>query len=216
MHTRLILILDRSGSMRGLEDETIKGFNSMIEAQKKGSGSVNVTAVLFDDRHEMIYDNIDINNIPNLTREEYYVRGTTALLDAIGKTIVYTEQGQAADCNMKADDKTIIVITTDGMENASLKYDVKQIRRMIDQKKANGWEFIFLGANMDAVEEAARLGIGENRAVSYINDKEGIGKTYAGISRAVTEMRADPHLGIIGSEWKKEIEEDYRGRFHER
>ena len=108
------------------------------------------------------------------------------------------------------------MITTDGMENASLKYDVKQIRRMIDQKKANGWEFIFLGANMDAVEEAARLGIGENRAVSYINDKEGIGKTYAGISRAVTEMRADPHLGIIGSEWKKEIEEDYRGRFHER
>ncbi|MBQ0060045.1 MAG: VWA domain-containing protein, partial [Lachnospiraceae bacterium] len=155
--TELVFILDRSGSMGGLEKDTIGGFNAMIERQKKQEGQVNVTTVLFDDKYDMIHDRIPINDLRPMTEDDYYVRGCTALLDAMGETIHRMGNTQKYLVEEKRAEKVIFVITTDGMENASRHYDRAQIKRMIErQKEKYGWEFIFLGANMDAVAEAAR------------------------------------------------------------
>lgn len=210
-HTELVFILDRSGSMRGLEDDTIGGFNSVIDKQKKEAGTANVTTILFDDRYEMLHDGIDINKVPELTRKEYSVRGMTALLDAVGRSILHMEHEQ--EQNLEKAGKVIVVITTDGMENASREFTVSRIKDMIvEKKKENDWEFIFLGANMDAVKEASKFGIGADRSASYINDREGLGKTYAGIACAMSAMRAAPRSANVGAGWKKEIDEDYKKR----
>lgn len=211
--TELVFILDRSGSMGGLESDTIGGFNSMIAKQKKQEGEANVTTVLFDDRCDLIHDRFPIGVIKPLTEDDYYVRGCTALLDAVGKTIhkMGNIQKYLPD-EMKAE-KVIFVITTDGMENASRTYKYDEIRYMIErQKKRYGWEFLFLGANMDAVEEAKKFGISEERSVTFQNDSEGIAVNYRSVEKAISSMRGAPCMASVDGSWKEEIEEDYKRR----
>ena len=189
--TELVMILDRSGSMSGLEKDTIGGFNSMIERQKKNEGEVFVSTVLFDDESEVIHDRVDIRRIEPMTDEQYYVRGCTALLDAVGGAIRHI--GNIHKYARKEDipEKTIFVITTDGLENASRRYTYGEVRRLIEnQKKKYNWEFIFLGANIDAAREAARFGIHPSRAATYEADIEGTCLNYKVVSDAVTRMRA--------------------------
>ncbi len=193
--------------MRGLEADTIGGFNGLLEQQKKREGEANVTTVLFDDRYELIHDRFPIRAVRPLTGQEYYVRGTTALLDAVGKTIhkMGTIQKYLPE-EMRAE-KVIFVITTDGRENASREYGYDQIRRMIErQKERYGWEFLFLGANMDAVKEAGRFGIGADRAVQYENDSTGVRTNYDALEQAVTQMRMAPDMSSVDGGWKQEIE----------
>ena len=163
--TELVFILDRSGSMRGLEHDTIGGFNGMLDRQREQEGKANVTTVLFDDRYEKIHDRVSLDRVKELTKKEYYVRGCTALLDAMGRTIhemVLIQKHLPAE---EKAEKVIFVITTDGLENASHQYSREQVRRMVEhEKKRYGWEFLFLGANMDAVAEAGSFGIGADRS----------------------------------------------------
>ena len=165
--TELVMILDRSGSMRGLEEDTIGGFNSMIEKQKREDGEAYVSVVLFDDRTEVPYDRVDISKVEPMTDRQYYVRGCTALLDAVGGAIRHIETIHKYAREEDVPEKTIFIITTDGMENASRHYTYVKVRRMIEeQKEKNNWEFIFLGANIDAIREAASFGIDGSREVN--------------------------------------------------
>lgn len=208
--TELVFILDRSGSMDGLERNTIDGFNSMIEKQKKVEGEAIVTTVLFDDKYELLHDRFPLKMIQPMTENEYFVRGCTGLLDAIGKTIHKIGNVQKYMADEERAEKVIFVITTDGLENSSKEYSYDKIEHMIErQKKHYNWEFIFLGANIDAVAEAKRFGIGEDRAVTYNCDKEGVEMNYRVISDTVCSMRMDEQ---IGGEWKEEIDDDYRRR----
>lgn len=211
--TELVFILDRSGSMGGLESDTIGGFNGMITKQKKQEGEANVTTVLFDDQFEVIHDRFPIDVIKPLTAQEYYVRGCTALLDAIGKTvdkIKYIQKYLPEE--MKAE-KVIFVIITDGLENASKEYSYDKIRRVIErQKEKYGWEFLFLGANMDAVSEASKLGIAANRSVTFQNDSEGIAMNYRVVEETLHNMRSSSRMSEIDGSWKEEIEKDYEKR----
>ena len=206
----LVFILDRSGSMCGLEKETIGGFNSMLERQKKEEGEAIVTTVLFDDKYELLHDRINIKGISAITDREYYVRGTTALLDAIGKTIKKIENVQRNTLKEERASKVLFVITTDGMENSSRIYSYEKIKKIIeDKKKEFGWEFIFLGANIDAVKAAESIGISEDRATNYNCDSEGTALNYKVISETVSSLRANKN---IDSNWKHKIEEDYKKR----
>ena len=203
--TELVFILDRSGSMAGLESDTIGGFNGMLKKQQKVSGEAVVTTVLFDDRYELLHDRIPIEGISMMTEEAYYVRGCTALYDAIGRTIEKIQRVQENTKEEMQAEKVIFVITTDGCENASRHYDEQAIKKMIDrQKERSGWEFIFLGANMDAVKEAARFGITEDRAVTYENDEEGVQLNYEVIAETISEMRYS--AAPISRKWKEKIE----------
>lgn len=211
--TELVFILDRSGSMGGLESDTIGGFNAMIEKQKTQEGEANVTTVLFDDKYDIIHDRFPIGAVKPLTTNEYYVRGCTALLDAVGKTIhkVGNIQKYLPD-EMKAE-KVIFVITTDGLENASKEYNYEMIRRRIErQKEKYGWEFLFLGANMDAVTEARKFGIAEDRSVTFENDSAGVAMNYRVMEQTIRCMRAAPRMADVDGSWKKEIEEDFKKR----
>lgn len=211
--TELVFILDRSGSMGGLESDTIGGFNAMIEKQKLQPGEANVTTVLFDDRYELIHDRFPITAVRPLTDKEYYVRGCTALLDAVGNTIhkMGNIQKYLPD-DMRAE-KVIFVITTDGMENASREYNYQEVRRKIQkQKEKYGWEFLFLGANMDAVAEARKFGINEDRSVTFENDSRGVAVNYRVVEETISCMRAAPCMSQVDGSWKKEIEEDFRSR----
>ncbi|MDD3221550.1 MAG: VWA domain-containing protein [Clostridia bacterium] len=211
--TELVFILDRSGSMGGLECDTIGGFNSMIERQKKQAGEVNVTTVLFDDRYDVIHDRFPLDVIPPMTSDDYYVRGCTALLDAVGKTIHKVENIQKHLPEEHKAEKVIFVITTDGMENASREYNYEHIKRMIERQKGTyGWEFMFLGANIDAVMEASRFGISPDRAVTYKNESQGVQMNYRVVSETVCSMRSAPQMANVGADWKKEIEEDVKKR----
>ncbi|MBR2995778.1 MAG: VWA domain-containing protein, partial [Lachnospiraceae bacterium] len=177
--TELVMILDRSGSMRGLEADTIGGFNSMIERQKKEDGEAYVSVVLFDDQMEVICDRVDIQKVEPMTDRQYYVRGCTALLDAIGRAIHHIGTIHRYAREEDVPEKTIFVITTDGMENASREYTYDKVRRMIErQKEQYQWEFLFLGANIDAVKEAGRFGINASRAVNYEHDGQGTRLNY--------------------------------------
>lgn len=188
--TELVMILDRSGSMCGLEADTIGGFNSMIEKQKKEDGEVYVSTVLFDDQVEVIYDRVDISKIEPMTDKQYYVRGCTALLDATGEAIHHIGNIHKYAREEDVPEKTIFVITTDGMENASRKYAYDDVRRMIERQKEHyHWEFIFLGANIDAAAEAARFGISASRAARYEADCEGTALNYSVVSDTVAQMR---------------------------
>lgn len=211
--TELVFILDRSGSMSGLESDTIGGFNSMIRKQKAQPGEAMVTTVLFDDRYEVIHDRFRIDLIRPLTEQEYYARGCTALLDAIGRTIDKVGRIQKYLPEEERAEKVIVVITTDGLENSSREYSQKKIQKMIQhQKEKYGWEFIFLGANMDAVAEARTFGIEEDRAVTFKNDSKGIQVNYQVVADTLSEMRScAPHARISGR-WKKRIEDDCRAR----
>ncbi len=187
--TELVFVLDRSGSMSGLEDDTIGGFNSMIEKQKHQEGEAVVSVVLFNDTAKVIYDREDIREIPKMTKEQYYVRGCTALLDALGGSIHYIKTIRKGMRQEDQPEKTIFIITTDGMENSSKHYTYEKVRRMIEKYQERNWEFIFLGANIDAGAEAKRMGIKESRAVNYNCDSQGTQLNYEVLSQTVSRMR---------------------------
>lgn len=208
--TELVMILDRSGSMGGLETDTIGGYNSMLDRQKKEEGEVLVSTVLFDDRTEVVHDRVPLSEVKPLTEKEYYVRGCTALLDALGGSIRHIKNIHKYAREEDRPDNTIFVITTDGMENASRRYGYKEVKRMIEQQKENGWEFLFLGANIDAIDVASRVGISRDRAANYVSDGKGTALNYKAVGSFVREMR----LGapVAGAAWKEEIDEDYAAR----
>ena len=211
--TELVFILDRSGSMSGLEKDTIGGFNSMIEKQKKGEDEVLVSTVLFDNESEVIHDRVPLRKIEPLTDKDYYVRGCTALLDAVGGAIHHI--GNVHKYARKEDipKKTLFVITTDGMENASHHYTYEKVKEMIErQKNRYGWEFIFLGANIDAVSEASRFGIDEPYAANYRADSKGTTLNYEVLGDAICELRACCAEKKLSARWKERIDEDYKSR----
>ncbi len=188
--TELVMILDRSGSMRGLEADTIGGFNSMIEKQKKEEGEAYVSVILFDDLSEVIYDRKPVGQVEPMTDRQYYVRGCTALLDAVGGAIRHIGNIHKYARPEDVPEKTIFIITTDGMENASRRYTYEKVKKMIEKKKEkHGWEFLFLGANIDAVKEAGRFGISASRAVRYKNDRFGTQLNYKVMADVVGSAR---------------------------
>ena len=208
--TEIVFILDRSGSMAGLEDDTIGGFNGMIEKQKQEQGDAYVSTILFDNYSEVVHDRVDIRNVPPMTRKEYYVRGCTALLDAVGKAIHHIGNVHKYAREEDRPEKTLFIITTDGMENASREYTYDRVRRMIEyEKEKYGWEFLFLGANIDATSEAARFGISEDRAANYHADREGTAVVYEAMSEAVCSVRA---CRPMSADWKRRVDEDYKKR----
>ena len=204
----LVFILDRSGSMGGLESDTIGGYNSMLSKQKKEkTGKVSVTTVLFDDQYELLYNQVPIEKVSPMTEEEYYVRGSTALLDAIGKTVMQVKANQD---KKEIKDKVLFVIITDGMENASREYRVEQVKKLIEERKEkDNWEFLFLGANIDAIGAAKDLGIDSSRAVRFKSDKKGTAKNYEVLNEAIKEIRGGYQLN---DSWKNGIEEDVKNR----
>ena len=210
MLTELVFILDRSGSMGGLEADTIGGFNSMIEKQKKEAGEAYVSTVLFDNESEVIHDRVRLSEVPRLTEEQYYVRGCTALLDAVGKTIHHIGNVHKYARKEDVPQRTLFVITTDGMENASREYTYEKVRKMIErQKERFGWEFLFLGANIDAAREAGRFGISADRAANYHCDSAGTALNYEAISDAVSKVRC---CAPLSADWKARIDEDFEKR----
>lgn len=200
--TELVLILDRSGSMAGLESDTIGGFNSMIEKQKKLDGKCYVSTVLFDNESEVLHDRIDLADVPKMTDKEYFPRGCTALLDAVGGAIHHIENIHRYARKEDVPEHTLFCITTDGMENASRRYDLKKVRKMIEAKKESGWEFIFIGANIDAVSAAADIGISEDRAVNYTASACGTASVYDAMSAVTSSVRG---CVPIERNWKKKV-----------
>lgn len=207
--TELVFILDRSGSMGGLESDTIGGFNSLIEKQRKQEGECFVTTVLFDDRLETLHDRLSLDKVEKMTDNDYTVRGCTALIDAIGETVKHISDVHRYIREEDIPEQTMFVITTDGLENASHLYSSDEVKKMIEQKKELGWEFLFIGANIDSVETAKHFGIDEDRAVNYHADKQGTGILFKTVSNAVGKMRACEPLA---ADWSAEIEEDYKSR----
>ena len=208
--TELVFILDRSGSMAGLEDDTIGGFNAMIEKQKGESGEAIISTVLFDNVSEVLHDRVDLRKIAPMTRKDYYVRGCTALLDAVGSAIHHIGNVHKYAREEDRPEKTLFVITTDGMENASRQYSYDRLKIMIQrQKERYGWEFLFLGANIDAAKEAARFGIHADRAANYHADHTGTAVIYEAVSEAVCAVRASRPMSAA---WKQSIDEDYKKR----
>ena len=208
--TELVFILDRSGSMSGLERDTIGGFNSMIEKQKKEAGEAVVSTVLFDNESVVIHDRLPLGKVPRMTEKEYFTRGCTALLDAVGGAIHHIGNVHKYARKEDVPEKTMFIITTDGYENASRRYDYDKVRKMIErQKEKYGWEFLFLGANIDAAAEAKHFGISADRAVNYKCDEEGTALNYEVISEAVCSVRASRPLS---ADWKKRIDEDVKKR----
>lgn len=186
----VVFILDRSGSMSGLEADTIGGFNSTLKKQKEEKGEVIWSTVLFDDKHEVIHDRVPIKKVEKLSKNDYYVRGCTALLDSIGRAIHHIENVHKYARKEDVPDKTLFVITTDGMENASVEYTYKGIKQMIKkQQEKYGWEFLFLGANMDAVSVAERMGIRPERAATFLNDSKGINTNYKAVGKTLSAIR---------------------------
>ena len=206
--TELVFILDRSGSMNGLEGDTIGGFNGMLAKQKAEGEKVNVTTVLFDDEVEVIHDRFPIDIIEPLTDKEYFVRGCTALLDAVGEAIKKIENVQKHLPEAHKAGKVIFVITTDGLENSSVEYTYNDIKRMIEAKKECGWEFLFLGANIDAGKEAEKMGIAREHAVTYENDHRGVALNYETVGKAVMKATKSRDCKVEFDEnWADEIVE---------
>lgn len=211
--TEIVFIIDRSGSMAGLEADTIGGYNSFIERQKKEEGEALVSAVLFSNNSEVIHDRIPLDKVPPMTDKEYYVTGCTALMDAMGDAIKHIKNVHKYAREEDVPEKTIFVITTDGMENASRKYSSGEIKKLVKAQTEAGWEFLFLGANIDAVETAGRYGIAEDRAVEYCNDSVGLDLNYEVIGETVSAMRCARDRRIDGR-WKEKIERDHMKRKH--
>ncbi len=216
--TELVFILDRSGSMSGLEADTIGGFNGMLAKQKKESGDAYVSVVLFDDQTEVLYDRVDLKKVEAMNDTQYYVRGCTALLDAIGKSIHHIKNVHKYAREEDVPEKTLFIITTDGMENASERYNYEKVRRMIEHEKEKyNWEFIFLGANIDAVSVAGRFGIKASRAVRYEHDEAGTRLNFKVMSNVVScARRADCAEDMSAALEEKAIlepiREDYKKR----
>ena len=217
--TELVFILDRSGSMSGLEADTIGGFNSLVEKQKKEEGEALISVVLFDDLQEVLYDRKALQTIEPMTDKQYYVRGCTALLDALGRAIHHIGNVHKYAREEDRPGKTLFIITTDGMENASRRYTYEKVKQMVErQKEKYGWEFLFLGANMDAISVAGRFGISADRAVRYECDREGTALNYQELSRSVSVMRQSPEPTAAAAfardagDWANAIREDYKKR----
>ncbi len=208
--TELVFILDRSGSMSGLETDTIGGFNSMLEKQKKESGEAFVTTVLFDDKYELLHDRKDIKGINAITDEEYYVRGSTALLDAMGITINNIGKALSDTNEEEKPAKVLFVIITDGMENSSREFSYEKIKEMVEHQKSKyAWDFIFLGANIDAIMTAGSFGISADMAANFVSDSAGTKLNYKVVSEAVSSFRK---CKKVDSSWKNEIEKDHKKR----
>ena len=207
--TELVFILDRSGSMAGLESDTIGGFNGLIDKQKKVDGKAFVTTVLFDNQQKTVHDRVDLAEVAPMTEKEYYVGGSTALLDAVGDTVTHIEKIHKYVRPEDVPAHTMVVITTDGMENSSHRWRAADVKKLVEKKKEEGWEFLFLGANIDAVSEAARFGIDADRAVRYCNDSEGVRKNFSAVGKAMAHLRRE---ACMPASWKEEIEEDYKSR----
>ena len=208
--TELVFILDRSGSMSGLEKDTIGGFNAMIEKQKAEAGEAIISTVLFDTYTEVIHDRLPLGSVPKMTEKEYYVRGCTALLDAVGDAIHHIGLVHKYAREEDRPGKTLFVITSDGMENASRRYSYDKVKSMINRKKEKyGWEFLFLGANIDAAREAARFGIDADRAANYHADSKGTEVIYKAVNETVCNFRASRP---VNADWKSCIDEDYKSR----
>ena len=216
--TELVFIIDRSGSMSGLEADTIGGFNGMIAKQKKETGEAYVSVVLFDDRREVLYDRVDIRKVEPMNDKQYYVRGCTALLDAVGGAIKHIENVHKYAREEDVPEKTLFIITTDGMENASRLYSYSRVRSMIEtEKMIHHWEFLFMGANIDAVKEAGRFGIHASRAVRYENDEAGTRLNYEVMSQAVSCARRsasaeDMETAFASGSILEPIRRDYKRR----
>ena len=210
----VVFILDRSGSMAGLELDTIGGFNSMLEKQRKEPGDAYVSTILFDDTSEVIHDRLPIHEVPKLTENEYYVRSCTALLDAVGGAISHIANIHKYARQEDIPERTLFIITTDGMENASHRYTYKMVRQMIQEQKEKGWEFIFLGANIDAAQEAERFGIDESMAANYHCDEDGMALNYEVLHEALCKVRKN-NLPLT-ADWKKKIDDDYQNRESDR
>lgn len=218
--TEIVFILDRSGSMRGLEADTIGGYNSLIEKQKEEEGEAIISTVLFDDNQEVLHDRVNLEKVNPITRKEYYVRGCTALLDAVGGAIHHIGNVHKYAREEDRPEKTLFVITTDGMENSSRRYSYEKVKKMIEHEKEKyGWEFLFLGANIDAIEVAGRFGIEASRAVNYECDSVGTQLNYQTISETVSRVRACESRAkmaeVLSDDWKSEIEKDYKRRHRE-
>jgi hypothetical protein len=208
--TELVFILDKSGSMAGLEADTIGGYNAMLKKQQKAEGEAIVTTVLFNHENELFHDRINVRGISPITEEDYQVGGTTALLDTIGFTIQKFVNVQKRTSEDERAEKVLFVITTDGMENASREFTADKIKKMVQhQKEKYGWEFLFLGANIDAISTAARFGIDEDFAVDYHADNKGTQLNYEAVNEAVVNLRSGKK---IDRSWKKGIEKDYNRR----
>lgn len=208
--TELVFILDRSGSMSGLEEDTIGGYNSMLSKQKKQEGEAVVSTVLFDDRQEVLHDRVKLEKVEPMTDKEYYVIGCTALLDAVGGAIHHIGNVHKYAREEDRPENTLFIITTDGMENASKRYTYDEVKCMVErQKKEYGWEFLFLGANMDAIEVAGRFGIAPERAVNYNCDSEGTKLNYEVLNAAVCDFRTNSQIQPC---WAERIESDYKQR----
>ena len=216
--TEIVFILDRSGSMSGLENDTIGGFNSMISKQKDEEGEALISTVLFDNETEVIHDRLPLDKIAPLTGKEYYVRGATALLDAIGEAIHHISSIHKYAREEDVPEKTLFIITTDGMENSSRKYSYDKVKKMVEKKKEkNHWEFIFLGANIDAVSVANKFGVDRSRAVTYECDGAGTALNYKMMSKMVSCARASKSAEAMGAafdseEMLSEIRDDYAKR----
>ncbi|MBQ7719975.1 MAG: VWA domain-containing protein [Clostridia bacterium] len=211
--TELVFILDRSGSMSSLKSDTVGGFNSMLEKQKKNEGEALVTTVLFNNEIAYVHDRAVISSVRPMTDDDYVPAGTTALIDAIGETVRHISDIHKYAREEDVPEHTMFIITTDGLENASHRFSSDEVKKMIVEKKEEGWEFLFLGANIDAVETAKRFGISEDRAVTYLSDKEGTALNYEVMSEAVSSMRANAPLK---ASWKERIMADKKKRENKR
>ena len=208
--TELVFILDRSGSMAGLESDTIGGFNSLIEKQRKQDGECYVSTILFDHVSEVLHDRVKLSEVDKLTENDYTVRGATALIDAIGGAIHHIGNVHKYARPEDVPEHTMFVIMTDGMENASRRYSRDKVKRMIEHEKEKyGWEFLFIGANIDSVETARHFGIGADRSVNYHADSQGTAVVFETVSETVCNMRANVPLA---PSWSDNINQDYNGR----
>lgn len=207
--TEIVFILDRSGSMSGLEKDTIGGFNAMIEKQKKQDGKAYVSTVLFDHESVVLHDRLPLEQIKPMTEDDYTVRGCTALLDAIGGAVKHIGNIHKYARPEDVPEHTMFVITTDGLENASRKYNSRDIKRLIESKKEEGWEFLFIGANIDAIETANDYGISADRAVNYNADSQGTEVVFEAVSETVAKFRGGQKVAPC---WSKKINDDYNNR----
>lgn len=208
--TEIVFILDRSGSMGGLESDTIGGYNAMLQKQKKEAGEAIITTVLFDDQCELLHDRISIKGVRPISRKEYFVRGSTALLDAIGRTIHKIGNAQKNAAEEERAERVLFIITTDGQENASFEYGYGRVKEQIRrQQERYGWEFLFLGANIDAITEARRFGIRADRATEYHADSQGVELNFSVMSDVISEFRISH---CISEDWKKQIDQDFKER----
>lgn len=208
--TELVFILDKSGSMGGMETDTIGGFNSMLEKQRKEDGDCRISTILFDNNYEILHDRIDIKAVRNITEKEYFVGGSTALLDAIGRTINKIINVQKGTDEKYRADKVLFVIITDGEENASREYTAEYVKKKIEyQTREHGWEFVFLAADIDAVQTAANFGIRADRAQNFHKDKRGMNLNFEILSNSISDLRKNSELS---PDWKKKIEDDYKNR----